>query len=78
MLETLVIDPTKPYHHLFSPNTVRAARERMAEYAASHPEPWRPRIGADDIGLFESPRLDLLEEITGITPSPLGWSCLAR
>lgn len=30
------------------------------------------RIGADDLGLFESPRPDLLAEVTGITPEPSG------
>lgn len=32
MLETLVLDETKPYHNLFSPRTIDLARERMAEY----------------------------------------------
>ena len=32
MLETLVLDEAKPYHHLFSPNTIRVARARMEEY----------------------------------------------
>lgn len=32
MLETLVLDPSKPYHHLFSERTVRVARERMDDY----------------------------------------------
>ena len=31
MLETLVLDKTKPYHRLFDPKTVRIARQRMAE-----------------------------------------------
>jgi hypothetical protein len=31
MLENLVIDETKPYHRLFSAETVRIARERMAK-----------------------------------------------
>ena len=38
MLETLVLDKTKPYHHLFDPKTVRIAQQRMLEYAARHPE----------------------------------------
>lgn len=38
MVETLVLDRSKPYHHLFSPNTVRAARARMDDYYARHPE----------------------------------------
>jgi hypothetical protein len=38
MLETLVLDQTKPYHHLFDPKTVRIARQRMAEYAERHRE----------------------------------------
>ncbi len=32
MLETLVIDPSKPYHRLFSPATVNVAQERMDDY----------------------------------------------
>jgi hypothetical protein len=36
MLETLVLDQAKPYHHLFSPKTVELARARMAEYAKRH------------------------------------------
>lgn len=32
MLEALVIDPTKPYHHLFAPKTIEIARKRMADY----------------------------------------------
>lgn len=38
MLETLVLDKTKPYHRLFDPKTVRVAQRRMAEYAVRHPE----------------------------------------
>jgi hypothetical protein len=38
MLESLVLDKTKPYHRLFLPKTVRIAQQRMAEYAARHPE----------------------------------------
>lgn len=29
MLESLVLDTTKPYHHLFTPQTVEVARRRM-------------------------------------------------
>jgi hypothetical protein len=36
-VETLVLDPSKPYHRLFPATTVQVARERMAEYAARHP-----------------------------------------
>ncbi len=32
MLETLVLDTSKPYHRLFSQKTVDAARARMREY----------------------------------------------
>jgi hypothetical protein len=35
MLETLVLDERKSYHRLFSPNTVRTARERMNAYRAT-------------------------------------------
>lgn len=38
MLETLVLDTTKPYHYLFTPKTVQMARDRMAEYGGRHPE----------------------------------------
>ena len=38
MLETLVLDRSTPYHGLFSPNTIRAARDRMDELFARHPE----------------------------------------
>jgi hypothetical protein len=31
MLETLVVDPKRQYHELFSPTTVRIAQERLAE-----------------------------------------------
>jgi hypothetical protein len=37
MLETLVIDASKPYHRLFSPTTVEIARDRMADYRDRHP-----------------------------------------
>lgn len=33
MVETLVLDTSKPYHHFFTPKTIQLARERMAEYA---------------------------------------------
>jgi hypothetical protein len=32
MVETLMLDEAKPYHHLFSPNTIRVARARMEEH----------------------------------------------
>ena len=32
MVENLVIDEGKPYHHLFSEQTVKVAEERMAEF----------------------------------------------
>jgi hypothetical protein len=32
MLETLVLDPSKPYHHFFSTKTVQLAQERLDEY----------------------------------------------
>jgi hypothetical protein len=32
MLENLVIDREKPYHHLFSAQSIRVAEERMAEF----------------------------------------------
>jgi hypothetical protein len=38
MLETLVLNDNKPYYPLFPAATVRAAKERMDEYRASHPE----------------------------------------
>src|SRR5262249_7491110 len=37
MLEALVTDQSKPYHHLFSPKTVKIARDRMADYHNRHP-----------------------------------------
>ena len=37
MLETLVLDETKPYHRPFSAKTVELARTRMVEYAQRHP-----------------------------------------
>jgi hypothetical protein len=33
MVENLVTDSAKPYHHLFSEQTVKVAEKRMAEYA---------------------------------------------
>ena len=33
---------------------------------------WQRKIGADDVDPFESPRPDLLREITGIEPVPTG------
>jgi hypothetical protein len=38
MLETLVLDESKPYHHLFSQQTIQAARARMNDYSRRHPE----------------------------------------
>lgn len=38
MLETIVLDATKPYHFLFTPKTVQVARDRMAEYQSRRPE----------------------------------------
>jgi hypothetical protein len=38
MLETFVINETKPYHHLFPARTVQIARDRMAEYYRRYPE----------------------------------------
>jgi hypothetical protein len=39
MAEVLVIDPTKPYHGLFSPETIRIAQARMNELAVTNDEP---------------------------------------
>jgi hypothetical protein len=39
MVETLVLDASKPYHQLFPAATVEMARERMAQYRARHPKP---------------------------------------
>jgi len=39
MVETLVLDASKPYHQLFPAATVEMARERMAQYRARHPRP---------------------------------------
>jgi hypothetical protein len=36
MVETLVLNASKPYHRLFPAATVQIARERMAQYAARH------------------------------------------
>jgi len=36
MVETLVIDPARPYHHLLSAGTVAAAKARMDEYRQLH------------------------------------------
>lgn len=38
MVETLVLDTSKPYHDLFSPKTIAAARDRMDDYYRRHPE----------------------------------------
>ncbi len=37
MLETLVLDSSKPYHRLFTAPTIEIARARMAAYEARHP-----------------------------------------
>jgi hypothetical protein len=39
MLETLVLDESRPYHKFFSPTTVQVARDRMDDYARRHPSP---------------------------------------
>lgn len=36
MLEQLILDTTKPYHHLFSARTIELARERMEDYRRHH------------------------------------------
>jgi hypothetical protein len=36
-VEALGVDPTKPYHQLFDPEAVRAARERLKEAAYAVP-----------------------------------------
>ncbi len=36
MVETLVLDETKPYHRFFSAKTIRQARERMQDYEQRH------------------------------------------
>ena len=41
MLETLVLDTDKPYHHLFVENTIRTAQQKMNEYWERHPEDGR-------------------------------------
>jgi len=38
MVETLVLDTSKPYHRLFPTAAIQAAGERMAQYAARHPQ----------------------------------------
>ena len=38
MLETLVLDESKPYHVLFQPPTLAKAKQRMDDYFARHPE----------------------------------------
>jgi len=37
MVETLILDATKPYHRFFSPTTIEVARRRMDDYFKSHP-----------------------------------------
>ena len=39
MVESLVLNPGKPYHQLFPAATVQMARERMDRYWARHPKP---------------------------------------
>lgn len=41
MLESFVLDESKPYHRLFNAQTVRTAQDRMTEYYRWHP----PRYG---------------------------------
>ena len=36
MLETLVIDSSKPYHHLFTPETIHISQRRRDEYDQLH------------------------------------------
>lgn len=36
MLETLVLDESKPYHQLFVSNTIRTAKEQMGDYWSRH------------------------------------------
>jgi hypothetical protein len=36
MVETLVLDETKPYHRFFSAKTIQQARERMQDYERRH------------------------------------------
>lgn len=46
-IEALVTDPSKPYHHLFAPETVQAAIDRLSEYGFS----WdgeQPTAGASE------------------------------
>lgn len=38
MVESLILDERRPFHHLFPAATVEAARARMGEYWARHPE----------------------------------------
>ena len=38
MLETLILDTSKPYHRLFTPKTVDLAMQRMTEYYERHPD----------------------------------------
>ncbi len=48
MLETVVLDESKPYHRFFASTTVQVARERMTEYERRHPGsspfPSRPAV----------------------------------
>jgi hypothetical protein len=36
-LEALILDDSKPYHHLFSSGTIEVAQARMDEYYERHP-----------------------------------------
>lgn len=38
MLETFVLDESRPYHDLFDARTLQAARDRMAEYYRARPD----------------------------------------
>ncbi len=38
MLETLVLDVSRPYHYLFTATTIATARKRMEDYFSRHPE----------------------------------------
>lgn len=48
MLETLVLDESKPYHRFFVAKTVQVARQRMLEYQRRHPCTRRPPQFADE------------------------------
>jgi hypothetical protein len=42
MVETLVLDETKPYHRFFSTKTIQQARDRMLDYEARHSQQAQP------------------------------------